>query len=79
MNAKSKNVVVRDRHGVLYALPSDLLEGRQIDEKDFESAAKFYLAADDDVIGQRVINEDIPWEDCNFDPRNCKGIPVLKI
>lgn len=78
MNAKSKNVVVRDRNGVLYAVPAETLQGHVIDETNFDSAARFYLAADDDVSGQRMVMEDIPWEDCDFDPRNCGGMPVLK-
>lgn len=78
MSSKSKTVVVRDRQGVLYAIPAETLKGYQIDESDFDSAAKFYMAGDDDVTGQRMMMDDGPWEDCVYDPQRSGGIPILK-
>lgn len=66
----NKPVIVRDRQGFLYAIPAETLQPYCLSDSDFDSAAKFYLATDDDVTGQCMMTNDPSYVDIHLD-----GIP----
>ncbi|MCK4707569.1 MAG: hypothetical protein KAU21_03045 [Gammaproteobacteria bacterium] len=76
-NIKSKGIVVRDREGVLYAIPEELAQQYVIDEKDFNSAAEFYKAEEDDVSGQTMHMDDRGWGESIPDNALVNRIPRL--
>lgn len=54
MSKKESGIIVRDRRGVLYAIPPELAKQHVINESDFAAAAEFYKAEEDDVTGQTI-------------------------
>ncbi|VXD00202.1 hypothetical protein PSEUDO9AZ_40189 [Pseudomonas sp. 9AZ] len=74
MNSSKKSVIVRDRQGILYAIPAESLKGYSVPDSDFDAAATFYTASDDDVTGQGMMTGapgcgEMPWDDMPWSER----------
>lgn len=76
-NNKSLGIVVRDRRGVLYAIPSEIAKQYVIDEKEFDSAAQFYTAEENDVMGQTIQMDDREWSGSLPEELLINRIPIL--
>lgn len=67
MSSTPKSVIVRDRQGFLYAIPAETLQTYCLPDSDYDSAATFYLASDDDVTGQCIMTNDSSYGDIHLD------------
>lgn len=76
-NSKQAGIVMRDRRGVLYSVPPELAQKYVIDKDEFDSAAEFYKAEEDDVTGQTMFEDERFFDGLPED--SLINRPILKI